>query len=93
MINTVEYHNILLDKSEITVPSVKIPTGSSRSYLSKDIVTRKNCIITIKNNDTICLARSIVTAYANLKTESWTKSQVHDGFNKSRKLQKDQALK
>ena len=47
----------------------------------------------IKNNDTICLARAIVTAFANLKPECWTKTQVQDGFNKSRKLQKDQALK
>ena len=46
-----------------------------------------------KNNDTICLARSIVTACANLKPKCWTKTQVQDGFNKSRKLQKDQALK
>ena len=61
--------------------------------MSKDTVTRKNCIITIKNNDTICLARSIVTAYANLRPESWTKTQIQDGFNKSRKLEKDQALK
>ena len=49
--------------------------------------------MTIKNNDSICLARSIVTAYANLKPENWSKSQLHDGFNKSRNLQKDQALK
>ena len=47
----------------------------------------------MKNKDTICLARSIVTAYATLKPECWTKTQVQDGFNKSRKLQKDQALK
>ena len=46
-----------------------------------------------KNDDTICLARSIVTAYANLKSERWTKSQLQDGFNKSRKLQRDQAMK
>ena len=30
-------------------------------------------MITVKNDDTICLARSIVTAYANLKPEKWTK--------------------
>ena len=46
LVNTVEYHNVELENSEITVQSVKIPTGSSRLYLSKDTVTRKNCIIT-----------------------------------------------
>ena len=33
------------------------------------------------------------TAYANLKPERWSKTQLQDGFNKSRKLQKKQALK
>ena len=30
---------------------------------------------------------------ANLHPEKWTKTQLHDGFNKSRKLQKEQAMK
>ena len=47
----------------------------------------------IKNDDTTCLAISIVTAMANLHPEKWTKTQLQDGFNKSRKLQKKQALK
>ena len=59
----------------------------------KDTVSRKNCIITVKNDDTICLARAIVTVYANLEHEGWSKTQLQDGFNKSRKLQKKQALK
>ena len=42
---------------------------------------------------TICLARAIVTAYANLKPERWSKRQLQDGCNKSRKLQKKQATK
>ena len=41
----------------------------------------------------VCLARSIVTGYANLKPKDWAKCQLHDGFNKSRNLQKTQALK
>ena len=49
--------------------------------------------MTIKNNDTTCLARSIVTAMANLHPEKWTKTQLQDRFNKSRNLQKKQALK
>ena len=31
--------------------------------------------------------------FANLHPEQWTKTNVHDGFNKSRKLQKDETLK
>ena len=30
---------------------------------------------------------------ANLHPERWSKTQLHDGFNKSRKLQKKQALR
>ena len=62
-------------------------------YLTKDTISRKNCVITVKNDDTICLARSIVTAYANLKPEKWTKTRLRDGFNRSWKLQRDQAMK
>ena len=47
----------------------------------------------VKSDDTTCLARSIVTAMANLHPEKWTKTQLQDGFNKSRNLQKKQALK
>ena len=47
----------------------------------------------VKNNDTTCLARSIVMAMSNLHPKRWWKTQLHDGFNKSRKLQKKQALK
>ena len=76
------------------VQSGKIPNGAACLYLSKDTVARKNCIITVKSNDTICLARGIVTEFANLKTENWTKTNsIQSGFNKSRMLQKDQALK
>ena len=60
--------------------------------MPKDTITRKN-VLTINNNDSICLARSVVTAYANLKPESWTKTPIQDRFNKSRKLQRDQPLK
>ena len=41
----------------------------------------------------MCLARAIVTAHANLNKDQWTKSQLMDGFNKSRLLQKTEALK
>ena len=93
VINILEYRAIPIKKCKIVVQSVKIPTGKGRLYLTKDTISRKVCIITVKNDDTTCLARSIVTAMANLHPEKWTKTQLHDGFNKSRKLQKEQAMK
>ena len=69
VIKILEYRNIPLENCKIVVQSVKIPAGKGRLYLTKDTVSRKNCIITVKNYDTICLARSIVTAHANLKPE------------------------
>ena len=93
IINIMKYRGIPLETSKIIVQSVKIPTGKGRLYLTKDTISRKGCIITVKDNDTTCLARSIVTAMANLHPEKWTKTQLHDGFNKSRKLQKEQAMK
>ena len=62
-------------------------------YLTKDTISRKREIVTIKNDDTTCLAGSIVMAMANLHPEKWTKTQLQDGFNKLRKLQEKQALK
>ena len=93
VINILEYRAIPIEKCKIVVQSVKIPTGKGRLYLTKDTVSRKGCIITVNYDDTTCLARSIVTAMANLQPEKWTKTQLHDGFNKSRKLQKEQAMK
>ena len=93
VINILEYRAIPIEKCKIIVQSVKIPTGKGRLYLTKDTISRKCCIITVKNDETTCLARSIVTAMANLQPEKWTKTQLHDGFNKSRKLQKEQAMR
>ena len=88
IIKILEYRNIPLENCKIVVQSVKIPNGKGRLFLSKDTVSRKNCVITIRNNDTICLVRYIVTAYADLKPERWTKAQIQDGFNKSRNYRK-----
>ena len=93
IINILEYRAIPIEKCKIVIQSVKIPTGKGRLYLTKDTISRKRAILMIKNDDTTCLARSIVTAMANLRPEKWTKTQLHDGFNKLRKLQKKQALK
>ena len=93
VIRILEYRSISLETCNIIVQSVKIPVGKGRLLLTKDTISRKNCIITVKNDDTTCLARSIVTALANLHPEKWTKTQLKNGFNSSRKLQRDQAMK
>ena len=74
VINVLEYRAILIEKCKIVVQSVKIPAGKGRLYLTKDTISRKNCIITVKNDDTICLARSVVTSLANLHPERWSKT-------------------
>ena len=93
VIHILEYRGISIEKCNIVVQSVGVPAGKGRLHLTKDTVSRKNCIITVKNNDTTCLARSIVTAMANLHPEKWTKTQLKNEFNSSRKLQRDQAMK
>ena len=76
VINILEYRAIQIEKCKIVVQSVKIPTGKGRLYLTKDTVSRKDCIITVKNDDTICLARAIVTAHANLRPERWSNTKL-----------------
>ena len=93
VINILEYRAIPIEKCKIVVQSVKVPTGKGKLYLTKDTVSRKGCIITVKNDDTTCLARAVVTSLANLHPERWSKTQLKNGFNSSRKLQRDQAMK
>ena len=93
VINILEYRAILIEKCKIVVQSVKVPTGKGRLYLTKDTVSRKGCIITVKNDDTICLERAVITSLANLHPERWSKTQLRNGFNSSRKLQRVQAMK
>ena len=69
IINILEYRAIPIEKCKIVVQSVKIPTGKGRLYLTKDTISRKMAILTIKNDDTTCLVRSTVTAVANLHPE------------------------
>ena len=93
VINILEYRAIPIEKCKTVVQSVKIPTGKGRLYLSNDTISRKRLIVTVKNDDTTCLVRSIVMAMGNLHPEKWTKTQLQGGFNKSRKLKEKQALK
>ena len=69
IINILEYRTIPIEKCKIIIRSVKIPTGKGRLYLSNDTISRKMSIVTVKNDDTTCLVRSIVMAMANLHPE------------------------
>ena len=90
----VEYKEVQLNEVTVEVQSTKIPRGKGRHIkITKDNTGRKRCIITVKNTGTTCLARAIVTAHANLNKDKWTKSQISNGFNKSRVLQETEALK
>ena len=89
----VEYKSVPLDELLIEVQSTRVPRGSGRIKVDLNNVSTKKSIICIKNNDTMCLARAIVTAQAHINKSKWTKSQLKDGFNKSRKLQEDEARK
>ena len=64
-----------------------------RLRVMKSNLNQKKSVITIKNDDSICLARAIVTAVANINKTQWTTSQLKNGFNKSRNLQKMEAEK
>ncbi len=87
-----EYKSVSLDEVKIHVQSYKIPRGKSRLHIAKNTISRKKCVISIKNDDSTCLARAIVTAYANINKHKWTSAELQ-AFRKSRKLQKVEALK
>ena len=89
----VEYKSVPLDELLIEVQSTRVPRGSGRVRIDLNNVATKRSIICIKNNDTMCLARAIVTAQANINKSKWTKSQIKNGFNQSKKLQGDEARK
>ena len=57
---------------------LKYLRGKGRLHVAKNTISRKMCIITIKNDDSTCLARAIVTAVANINKTKWTKSQIHE---------------
>ena len=93
IIKFVEYKSIPLNDVTIEVQSTKIPRGTDRLKITKHNIGCKKKVICIKNDDTTCLARVIVTAVANNNKAIWTKSQIKNGFNDSRKLQEIEALK
>ena len=89
----VEYKSVPLNELLIEVQSTRVPRGSGRVRIDLNNVSTKRSIICIKNNDTMCLASAIVTAHANINKLKWTKSQLKNGFNASKKLQEDEARK
>ena len=93
VIEFVEYKSVPLNDVTIEVQSTKIPRGAGRLKITKHNIGCKKSVICIKNADTTCLARAIVTAVANNNKAIWTKSQIKNGFNDSRKLQETEALK
>ena len=93
LINFVEYKEVPLSEVLIEIQSTKIPRGMGRLRVMKSNLNQKKSVITIKNDDSICLARAIVTALANINQTQWTKTQLNDGFNRSRQLQKNMAEK
>ena len=93
LVNFVEYKEVPLSEVKIEIQSINIPRGMGRLHVMNSNLKQKTSVITIKNDDSICLARAIVTAVANINKTQWTKTQLKDGFNKSRKLQKIEAEK
>ena len=88
-----EYKEVPLDEVKVEIQSTRIPRGKGRLTITKDNTDRKRCIITVRNTDTVCLSRAIVTAVANVNKDMWTETQLKDGFNKSRLLQETEAKK
>ena len=88
-----EYKSVPLNELTIDVQSTKAPRGRGRLQVTKHNLELKMSLISIKNNDSICLARAIVTALANIDKNKWTKSQLKNGFNSSRRLQAEEAKK
>ena len=93
LVNFVEYKEVPLSEVMIEIQSTKIPRGMGRLRVMKSNLKQKKSVITIKNDDSICLARAIVTAVANINKTQWTTSQLSYGFNRSKKLQKKMAEK
>ena len=62
----VEYKEVPISDIKIEVHSFRIPRGKGRLHVAKNTLSRKKCIITIKNDDSTCLARAIVTTVANV---------------------------
>ena len=88
-----EWVNYLIDYkdfdiSDITfqVTAIEIPTGTGRKCNAINTLDNKRSIVQIKNNDTICLARSIVVAL------SYNKEILQNIFNNQLSIDEIKAI-
>ena len=88
----VEYKDVPVEELEVEVQSFLIPKGTGRLKATKDKLSRKKSVICIKNRDTMCAARAIVTAVSVLKKDRWTSAELQS-LRKSKKVRERKALK
>ena len=85
----------LNDTVTVDILHVEAPQGSGRSRLKRDILDireylhKKKSIITIKNNDNLCLARALVVAVAKIENPPNYKNLIRS----DRKMQEKEAKK
>ena len=82
------------DWLDISCALIRGTVGSGRARLTEDAVNKKS-ILTIKNNDNLCLPRSLVTAYAYAVGGQIRSGKLHDSWNSIRqsngRIQKEAA--
>ena len=71
------------DRLDISCALIKGTVGSGRTRLTEDAVNKKS-ILTIRNNDNLCLPRSLVTAYAYAVRGQIRSGKLHDYWNSIR---------
>ena len=85
----------LNDTVTVDILHVEAPQGSGRSRLKRDILDMREClhkkksIITIKNNDNLCLARALVVAVAKIENAPNYKNLIRS----DRRMQEKEAKK
>ena len=85
----------LNDTVTVDILHVEAPQGSGRSRLKRDILDireylhKKKSIITIKNNDNLCLARALVVAVAKIENAPNYKNLIRS----DRRMQEKEAKK
>ena len=87
VIRILDYKEIPLAECKISTEVIKVPKGAGRLQVTRNNLVDKRSVIRIKNSDTMCLARAIVMALAIQEPEKYTKTELHDGIKKGRKLQ------
>ena len=87
LLNTIDYKELPILECTISTEVIKMPRGTGRLQVTRNNLDKKRSVIRIKNDDTMCLARAIVTALAIQEPEKWTASQLHNGIKKGRALQ------